>query len=320
MHKALALYSGGLDSLLSVIIVKEQKIDVIALKFFTGFVSHLKKEDLEYAKTFNFEIKEIDIREKFIEILKKPEHGYGKNLNPCIDCKILMLKEAKNLMPKYGASFIVTGEVVSQRPMSQKRELLRHIEKKASLEGLILRPLCAKILPPTRAEIEGIINRDLLYDIRGRTRKPQIALAKKYGIQKIPQPAGGCLLTDPTFCKKVKDLIVHNELTVSNIELLKLGRHLRISEKCKIVVGRNERENEILLSKDIDVFLYPSDFKGPVVLLCGEYSEDEINKAASICVYYSKRKNAEILIKSKTNQYKKIYNAISEQEIVKYKL
>lgn len=320
MHKALALYSGGLDSLLSVIIVKEQKIDVIALKFFTGFVSHLKKEDLEYAKTFNFEIEEIDIREKFIEILKKPEHGYGKNLNPCIDCKILMLKEAKNLMPKYAASFIVTGEVVSQRPMSQKREILRHIEKKTSLEGLILRPLCAKILPPTIAEIEGIINRDLLYDIRGRTRKPQIALAKKYGIHNIPQPAGGCLLTDPTFCKKVKDLIVHNELTVKNIEVLKLGRHLRISEKCKVVVGRNERENEILLSKDMGLFLYPSDFKGPVVLLCGEYSEDEINKAASICVYYSKRKNAEILIKSKTNQYRKIYNAISEEEIVKYKL
>ncbi|MCS7215115.1 MAG: hypothetical protein RMI30_05150 [Thermodesulfovibrio sp.] len=320
MHRALALYSGGLDSLLSVLIIKEQKIDVIALKFLTGFVSPLKEEDLNYAKQFNFEIKEIDIKDKFIEILKNPEHGYGKNLNPCIDCKILMLKETKNLMPQYGASFVVTGEVVSQRPMSQKRELLTVIEKKASLEGIILRPLCAKLLLPTRVEIEGIINRDLLYDISGRTRKPQIALAKKYGIEKTPQPAGGCLLTDPCFCKKVRDLMVHNELTLKNIELLRVGRHFRISKRCKAIAGRNERENEILLNRYTGLFLYPSDLKGPVILLSGEHSEDDVNIAASICVYYSKRKNAEIVIKSEIDEHRKIYNAISEEEIVKYKV
>lgn len=320
MHKALALYSGGLDSLLSVLIVKKQKVDVIALKFLNGFVSPLKEDDLNYAKKFSFEIKEIDIREKFIEILKKPEHGYGKNLNPCIDCKILMLKQAKDLMSEYNASFIVTGEVISQRPMSQKRQLLTMIEKEASLKGMILRPLSAKLLPPTKFEIEGIINRDLLYDISGRTRKPQIVLAKNYGIEKIPQPAGGCLLTEPSFCKKVKDLMVHDELTLANIELLKVGRHFRISEKCKAIVGRDEKENKLILSKYKGLFLYPSDLKGPVVLLSGDYSEKEIDITASICVYYSKRKNAEIVIKSETDEQRKIYDAILEEEVVKYRV
>jgi len=320
MHRALALYSGGLDSLLSVLIVKEQKVDVIALKFLNGFVSPLKEDDLNYAKKFSFEIKEIDIREKFIEILKKPEHGYGKNLNPCIDCKILMLKQAKDLMSEYNASFIVTGEVISQRPMSQKRQLLTMIEKEASLKGMILRPLSAKLLPPTKFEIEGIINRNLLYDISGRTRRLQIALAKKYGIEEIPQPAGGCLLTDPSFCKKVKDLMVHNELTLKNVELLKVGRHFRISEKCKAIVGRDEKENKIILSRYKGLFFYPSDLKGPVVLLSGDYSENEIDITASICVYYSKRKKAEIVIKSETDEQRKIYDAILEEEVVKYRV
>lgn len=320
MYRALALYSGGLDSLLSILIVKEQKIDVIALKFLTGFVTSLKEKDFNYAMQFNFEIREIDIREKFIEILKKPKYGYGKNLNPCIDCKIFMLKEAKKLMSDYQASFIVTGEVVSQRPMSQKKELLTVIEKEAFLQGMILRPLSAKLLPPTKLEIEGIINRDLLYDISGRTRKPQIALAKKYGIEKIPQPAGGCVLTDPSFCKKVRDLMVHNELTLKNVELLKIGRHFRISEKCKAIAGRDEKENKIILNKYKGLFLYPSDLKGPVVLLSGDYSENEINIAASICVYYSKRKSGEILIEYETDKQKKFYDAIPEEEIVKYRV
>ncbi|GLI52836.1 hypothetical protein [Thermodesulfovibrio yellowstonii] len=320
MHKALALYSGGLDSLLSVLIVKEQKVDVIALKFLTGFVSPLKEDDFNYAKQFDFEIREIDISEKFSEILKKPKHGYGKNLNPCIDCKVLMLREAKELISAYKASFIITGEVISQRTMSQKKELLTVIEKESSLQGMILRPLSAKLLPPTKPEIEGVINRDLLYDISGRTRRPQIALAKKYGIEKIPQPAGGCLLTDPSFCKKVKDLMVHNELTLKNVELLKVGRHFRISEKCKAIVGRDEKENKIILSKYRGLFLYPSDLKGPVVLLSGDYSENEINIAASICVYYSKRKKAEIVIKSETDEQRKIYDAILEEEVVKYRV
>ncbi|MGB9711310.1 MAG: tRNA 4-thiouridine(8) synthase ThiI [Thermodesulfovibrio sp.] len=315
MHRAIALYSGGLDSLLSIIIVIQQGIEVIAIKFLTGFTSPLKESDLEYARQFGFEIKEINIKEKFIEILKNPAHGYGKNLNPCIDCKILMLKEAKEKLSEFNASFVITGEVLSQRPMSQKREILKLIEKQATLKDLILRPLSAKILPPTKPEIQGVVNRELLYDIYGRTRKPQIDLAKKFGIEKPPQPAGGCLLTDPSFCRRVKDLMQHDELTVENVELLKIGRHFRISEKCKAIVGRDEEENKILLSKG--AFIYPSDMKGPVVFLIGQYSAKDIDTAASICAFYSKRK--EVVIKLPQEKIK-IYDATTKEEIVKYRV
>jgi len=320
MHKAIALYSGGLDSLLSILIVKRQGFDVIALRFLTGFVSPLKERDIIYAKKFDFEIREIDIREKFIKILKKPKYGYGKNLNPCIDCKILMLKEAKEKLLEFNASFIVTGEVISQRPMSQKKEFLTLIEKEANLQGLILRPLSAKLLPPTKPELEGIINRELLYDIWGRTRKPQLALAKKFGIEIIPQPAGGCLLTDPSFCKKVNDLIKHNQLTIENIEMLKIGRHFRISEKCKAIVGRDEAENEILLSKYQGTFIYPADRKGPVVFLVGDFSQQEIYTATEICSYYSKRNNLEVIIKINEEEIRKVFGAISDDRIVKYRI
>jgi len=320
MPKAIALYSGGLDSILAILAVKKQGVEVIGLKFLTGFVSKLKEEDYVTAEKFGFKIEQIDIREKFIEILRHPLHGYGKNLNPCIDCRIFMLKEAKKIMKKYEAEFIITGEVLGQRIMTQKYEIMRLIEKEAGLESLILRPLSAKLLPPSLPEIKGLVKRELLYDFQGRSRKPQIKLAMDYCIQKIPQPAGGCLLTDPLFCKKVNDLIMNNELSVKNVELLKLGRHFRISEKCKAIAGRNEEENETLLKNTEGVFLYPEDFKGPVVLLIGEFSEKEIQIAASICVYYSKRKNSDVIIKKGINEDKKIFNAISEQEIVKYRI
>ncbi|MCX7988408.1 MAG: hypothetical protein N2647_03070 [Thermodesulfovibrio sp.] len=320
MHRAIALYSGGLDSLLSILIIKEQKIEVIALKFLTGFVSPLKEQDIVYSQKFGFSIEEIDIRKKFFSVLQNPKHGYGKNLNPCIDCKILMLREAKELMSEYNASFIVTGEIVSQRPMSQKREQILHIEKESSLKGLIVRPLSGKLLSATKPELDGIIDREMLYDLWGRGRKRQFLLAQKYGIEKIPQPSGGCLLTDPLFCKKVKDLIIYNELTIENVELLKIGRHFRLSEKCKAIVGRDAQENEILLNRQRGFFIYPADFKGPVILLSGEYSEEEIDKAGSICLYYSKNKNVPMVIKNNGEEEKKFFNIISEEEIVKYRI
>ncbi len=319
MRRAIALYSGGLDSLLSILIIKEQKIEVIAFKFLTGFVDALKESDLGYAKKFGFQLMEVDIREKFLSLLKKPKHGYGKNLNPCIDCKILMLKEAKELMSKYGASFVITGEIVSQRPMSQKRELLLHIEKEASLTGLILRPLSAKLLSPTKPELEGYINRELLYDLWGRGRKAQLFLAKNFGVEKIPQPASGCLLTDPLFCKKVQDLISHDQLDIENTELLKIGRHFRLSKKCKAIVGRNEGENEILMNRKGAALIYPSDLKGPVILILGEHSQIDIDKACEICVYYSKSKHASLVIREKEEEKIKEFNAISEEEVVKYR-
>ncbi len=320
MHRALALYSGGLDSLLSIILIKEQNIDVIGIKFLTGFVYPLKEEDFNYAKTFGFKIMEYDLREKFISLLKKPNHGFGKNLNPCIDCKILMLQESKRLLDELKASFVVTGEVVSQRPMSQKKPLLLHIDKKASLTGFVVRPLSAKILPVTKPEEQGILSRELFFDFWGRTRKPQLMLAQKYGIKKIPQPSGGCLLTDPLFCKKLKDLIVHEQLSVENVELLKIGKHFRISETCKAIVGRDEQENEVLFNNFEGPFIYPLDLKGPVILMRGECSKDEIDIGASLCVYYSKKDNNTVVIKNKDREERKNYNAISNEEIVKYRI
>ncbi len=320
MHRAIALYSGGLDSLLSILVIKEQKIEVIAFKFQTGFVLPLKEQDLVYSQKFGFSIEEIDIRKKFFSVLKNPKHGYGKNLNPCIDCKILMLKEAKELMSKYNASFIVTGEIVFQRLMSQKREQILHIENEASLKGLIVRPLSGKLLSATKPELDGIIDREMLYDIWGRGRKKQLLLAQKYGIHKIPQPSGGCLLTDPLFCKKVKDIITYDELTIENVELLKIGRHFRLSEKCKAIVGRDEGENEILMNRKGAVLIHPLDFKGPVILILGEHSEKEIDKACEICVYYSKRKHALIVTRKNEEEKIKEYNAISEAEVVKYRI
>lgn len=320
MPKAVALYSGGLDSLLSILVVKQQQIEISAFKFLTGFVSPLQEEDLLLADRFGFELKEMDIREKFIELLKNPKHGYGKNLNPCIDCKIIMLKEAKELMNAYKASFVITGEVVSQRPMSQKKDILIHIEKEASLNGVIVRPLSAKLLPPSKPEIEGILDRDRLYDIWGRGRKAQINLAYKLGLEKLPQPSGGCLLTDPLFCKKVKDLIEHEELTVENAELLKIGRHFRLSQKCKAIVGRDERENEILLNSKRGKLIYPFDFKGPAILILNDCSQEDMDKACAIGVYYSKKKENLMVIQDREKRTEKNYKAIDKEEILKYRI
>ncbi|MCS7203557.1 MAG: hypothetical protein NZ809_03815 [Thermodesulfovibrio sp.] len=320
MYKAIALYSGGLDSLLSIIIVRKQSIEVLALKFITGFNSPLKEQDIAVAKRFGFEIEEIDIREKFIEVLKRPKFGYGKNLNPCIDCKILMLKETKKIMLRHNASFIITGEVLGQRPMSQRREIFELMQKETELEDLILRPLSAKLLPLTKPEKEGVVDRTQLFAIWGRTRKPQMAIAKEFGLKEIPQPAGGCLLTDPTFCKRVKDLIEHNELNLQNVELLRLGRHFRISERCKAIVGRNKEENEVIIKIFKGLTLYPADFKGPVVAVVGQYTEKDIDYASKICVYYCKKDMAEIVIKEDSTEYKKIYSALSMQEIIKCRL
>uniref|UniRef100_A0A7C4AK50 tRNA 4-thiouridine(8) synthase ThiI n=1 Tax=Thermodesulfovibrio aggregans TaxID=86166 RepID=A0A7C4AK50_9BACT len=320
MHKAIALYSSGLDSFLAILVVKKQKIEIIAIKFLTGFEKPVKEWEIHLSQKIGFELKEIDIREKFLDIVKNPKYGYGKNLNPCIDCKILMLKEAKKRMQEYGASFIITGEVLGQRPMSQRKEIFSLMEKETSLHGLILRPLSAKLLPPTEPEIQKVVDRSLLYDIWGRTRKPQLALAKEFGIEKIPQPAGGCLLTDPFFCRKVKDLIEHDELNVKNTKLLRIGRHFRISHDCKAIAGRNEIENKILLNNYDGIFLYPSDFKGPVVVLLGLCTERELQIAAALCVHYSKRKKSEIVIKEGETEQIKTFNVITEKEIVKYRI
>lgn len=246
--KALVMLSGGLDSSLAVRILQEQGLEVEAVHF-TG-VFHAGEFDEydssagRFAKRFGVKLTILNIEEDFIDILKNPRYGYGSNINPCIDCRIYTLKKAKKYMDETDASFIATGEVLGQRPMSQRKNMLELVEKRSGLEGLLLRPLSAKLLEPTIPEEKGWIDREKLFDISGRSRKPQMALAKRYGIEDYPNPAGGCLLTDPQFSERLRDLLRHNNLTMGEMEFLKVGRHFRLSDDTKAVVGRSREDNK----------------------------------------------------------------------------
>lgn len=274
LMKALILFSGGLDSLLALRIIKDSGVELIALNFVSPFcrcnradgcsaVGQLKKIGIDY--------KLISLKDEYLEIVKHPKFGYGSHLNPCLDCRIMMFKKAKQIMDEAGAKFIITGEVLGQRPMSQQKRQLDLIEKETALSGLILRPLSAKLLPETIPEKEGWIKREALLDFNGRTRSPQIGLAKEFGINDYPCPSGGCLLTDPEFSRRMKDLMRYSKLNLDEIELLKVGRHFRLSEKLKLVVGRNEKENERLLDlvKENDTCFAPLDVAGPTAIARG---------------------------------------------------
>jgi tRNA-specific 2-thiouridylase len=238
----------------------------------------------------------LNISEEYLDVVKHPKHGYGSNMNPCIDCRIFMLKKAKVYMEGSGASFIVTGEVLGERPMSQRRDAIRLIEKEAGLEGFILRPLSAKLLPASIPEKEGWVDREKLLSIQGRSRKPQIQLAEHFGIRDYPCPAGGCLLTDPGFARRMKDLILnHPNFSINDVHLLKIGRHFRFSPKTKLVVGRNEEENQKIqtFAQEEDILLRLSRFPGPLSLLRGEVNGASIEKAAALTIRYSKARDME---------------------------
>lgn len=299
--KAIALLSGGLDSTLAAKIVMEQGIELEALNFLTVFCTCTTRGETCLASqkavdALGIPLKVFNVSEEYLNVVKHPKHGYGSNMNPCIDCRIYMLKKAKAFMEGVGASFIVTGEVLGQRPMSQRRDAMRLIEKEADLEGFILRPLSAKFLPITVPEKEGWVNREKLLNIQGRSRKPQIRLAEHFGIRDYPCPAGGCLLTDPGFAGRMKDLIVHEpDFSLNDVHLLKIGRHFRFSPELKLVVGRNEEENQKIttFSQDGDILLKLSRHPGPLSLLRRDPEAVEIERAASITVRYSKAKDLE---------------------------
>lgn len=283
--KALALISGGLDSTLAAKLVKEQGIEVIGLRFKIPFCPNRNKNPLDLGT----EIKEANISDDFLLMLKNPRYGYGSNMNPCIDCKILMFKKARELMNEWGAQFIITGEVLGQRPMSQHKQALETIAKRAGLEGLVLRPLSAKLLPETIPEKEGWIKRENLLSFSGRGRTHQIELAKGLGIKNYAQPAGGCLLTDREFSKRLKDIIAYGELNLNNIELLKIGRHFRLNDKAKLIVGRNEKENERILNlaRENDYLFMPTEeLAGPTSLGRGIFHEELIKLSCSITCRY----------------------------------
>lgn len=281
------LLSGGLDSALALRLLLEQGIEVIGVHFVSPFFR--SPWAVKIAKEWGIPLVEVDITEEILELLKSPPHGFGSQMNPCIDCHALMLRKAKELMEKLGAKFVATGEVLDERPMSQTKGALRIVEKESGLEGLLLRPLSAKLLPPTIPEIEGWVDREKLLDIRGRSRKKQMELAEKWRIKDYPSPAGGCLLTDPQFANRLKDLIANRELTKENVELLRIGRHFRLRDEVKLVVGRNKKENEKIaeLFKEGDAFLFPISHKGPSALLRGVFKAEDIELAAKIVARYS---------------------------------
>ncbi|MBN1626773.1 MAG: tRNA 4-thiouridine(8) synthase ThiI, partial [Deltaproteobacteria bacterium] len=241
--RALSVFSGGLDSILAAEIIRRMGIDVQAIFFETPFFTSARARDAAYA--INLPIKIIDITDRHLDIIKNPVHGYGNNMNPCIDCHSLMSRIAGEMMEKEGAGFIITGEVLGQRPMSQNRASLSIIDKLSGVQGLILRPLSAKHLAVTVPEEKGWVKREDLMDISGRSRKPQIELAKRFNITKYPSPGGGCLLTEHVFSRRLRDLMSFSPvLEKRDIELLKTGRHFRINHGAKAVIGRNEEENE----------------------------------------------------------------------------
>ena len=306
--KAIALLSGGLDSTLAAKVIIEQGAELEALNFLTVFCTCTNRgatclASQKAVDTLGIPLRVFNVSEEYLSVVKHPKHGYGKNMNPCIDCRIFMLKKAKAYMEESGAAFIVTGEVLGQRPMSQRRDAMRLIEKEAGLEGFILRPLSAKVLPVTVPEKEGWVDREKLLKIQGRSRKPQIEMADHYGIHDYPCPAGGCLLTDSGFSKRMKDLMVHDPaFSLNDVHLLKMGRHFRFSHEVKLVVGRQEEENQKIqtFAQGEDVLLKVSSFPGPLSLLRGKLDEGDIEKAAAITAHYSKAKdlgNAEVTYK-----------------------
>jgi len=295
LAKALALLSGGLDSTLAIRVVQEQGIEVIALNFVTVFcrcTSHgsCKLEAVKVSEKFGIPIKVINTTERFLELVKKPKYGYGKNMNPCIDCRINIFRIAGEYMREIGADFIITGEVLGQRPMSQRKEAMRIIDREANLIGLVLRPLCAKHMEPTIPEKSGLVDREKLLNMRGRSRKDQIQLADVFQIKDYPCSAGGCLLTDPEFAHRMRDLINTCDANVNDVNLLKVGRHFRFDSETKVIVGRNEDDNAKIdtLSREGDVLLNLVDMPGPLTLMRGEITDEKIQTAARLTARYGK--------------------------------
>jgi tRNA U34 2-thiouridine synthase MnmA/TrmU len=320
--KAIALISGGLDSILAAKLMERQGVKILPLHFRIPFC-HRDKESgspgkdiaILVADNLSEKLKTVNISNEFLKLLINPRCGFGSNMNPCIDCKILMLAKAKELMPQVDAQFVVTGEVLGQRPMSQHRQALEIIEKRSGLEGLILRPLSAKLLAQTIPEKQGLIKRDRILSFSGRSRKPQINLARDLHIKDYPNAAGGCLLTDPGFTRRLKELIEYRELSVDNIELLKIGRHFRISGKTKLIVGRNEKESKELedLAKVNDYLFFPNDeLAGPTSLGRGEYNEDLVKfSCRATCRYCDLNGRTKARI---------VYREVSKKDIYEYEV
>ncbi len=332
--KAIILLSGGLDSTIAAELMSREGLELFAVNFKTPFCLCDHKAaaggcgslSRKAADAIGIELKIINAADDFLEVLKNPKHGYGANINPCIDCRILFFRKSKELMNEIGASFIITGEVLGQRPMSQFKRQMDIIEKKSGLEGLVLRPLSAKLLPPSIPEKMGWVNRERLLKIEGRSRKMQIALAKEFGINDYPCAAGGCLLTYSGFARKIKDLIDHDELNLSNIQLLRVGRYFRLSEEAKLIVGRDEKENKSLaiFAREGDLVFSPLHIQGPLGIGRGIFDSDIINLSCKIVARYSDHddKNSVEISYRKIPEAENslITNPLGEDELKKFRV
>lgn len=295
-RRALGLFSGGLDSILAAKVIQNQGVEVVAINFTSPFFGCSPTADGEpvaarYAERYQIPFRSIPLGESFLEMLRHPRHGYGSALNPCIDCKTFMLRCARELMAEYQADFVFTGEVVGQRPMSQRLDTLNLINRESGLGGLLLRPLSARYLKMTVPEVEGWVRRDQLPAIRGRGRKDQMRLAAELGVDDYPTPGGGCLLTEESYIPKVKDLLDHQTvLVIRDFDLLRTGRHFRLSATCKAVVGRDSGDNEKILASigRGETTLRWADGGGPLVLLVGEADQAATELAGRILLRYTK--------------------------------
>ena len=310
-RKAVALVSGGLDSLLAVRVIQEQGIHVEGINFFTGFCveghTHaIRKKDqakpkrnnaLWVAEQLGMPLHMVDIVEEYKDIVINPKHGYGANLNPCLDCKVFMVKKALQWMREHGFDFIITGEVVGQRPKSQRADTLPVVADESGAEDLLLRPLCARNLPPTLPEREGWVDRERLFDFSGRSRKPQMALAERFGLEDYASPAGGCcFLTDEAYARKLADLWQYRgerRYELDDVMLLKVGRHLRPAANFKLIVGREEGENQFLEGyRKRYTAIRTVSHPGPLVLVDGAPGEADLELAARITARYSQGRTA----------------------------
>jgi tRNA-specific 2-thiouridylase len=296
--KAIALFSGGLDSTLAIKLIIDQGIEVLALNINTGFGS--TKDRLEHmhrmCEQVGAELKIIDIESEFLQdVLFDPKYGYGKNFNPCIDCHAKMFAVAKRVMEAEGASFLISGEVLGQRPMSQNKEALQTVLNESNCNGLLLRPLSAKALAPTIAEIEGWVDREKLEGITGRNRERQLELVKEIGLDDFESPGGGCLLTDENFAKKMFDFIRYDTFEVRDIKLMKFGRHLRLRDGAKLVIGRNQDENLHLQNIENDKYYHVKTpgLPGPHSMLSKSATKEDKELAAKIILTYCKTKESE---------------------------
>ena len=312
LTRALAMLSGGLDSILAAKLIKDQGIEVIGITYKSYFFD--EENARRMVKQIDIPLEVVDFSEEHFELVKNPKHGYGKNMNPCIDCHAMMMRYSGELLKKFEADFIITGEVINQRPMSQNAGALNTVKKESGFSDKILRPLCAKLLPPTEMEESGMVDREKLMNINGRSRKVQIELAEKWNIKDYPTPAGGCKLTEPGYSKRLRDLLDNNdEVTPRDMELLRYGRRFRISRNTVIISARTKDEGDLIkpILNSNDTGFIVDKYTGSMVVLVGEATEEGIKLAAAIAARYSKGKDEEKV----TVRYGKIskpYNGLVE--------